>query len=100
MKYSTLKAMTNTVKGFWPWYAANVGNYEDFDSALNAYLSSAEVQETLNEKIATAVDVSGIEESIQEEVKQQTEAQLGSNIALQIQSQISSALQSAVQTQL
>lgn len=94
------EAMTDTVKGFWPWYAANVGNYEDFDSALNAYLSSAEVQETLNEKIATAVDVSGIEESIQEEVKQQTEAQLGSNIALQIQSQISSALQSAVQTQL
>ena len=94
------EAMTNTVKDFWPWYAANVGNYEDFDSALNAYLSSAEVQETLNEKIATAVDVSGIEESIQEEVKQQTEAQLGSNIALQIQSQISSALQSAVQTQL
>ena len=94
------EAMTDTVKGFWPWYSANVGNYEDFDSALNAYLSSAEVQETLNEKIATAVDVSGIEESIQEEVKQQTEAQLGSNIALQIQSQISSALQSAVQTQL
>ena len=94
------EAMTDTVKGFWPWYAANVGNYEDFDSALNAYLSSAEVQETLNEKIAIAVDVSGIEESIQEEVKQQTEAQLGSNIALQIQSQISSALQSAVQTQL
>lgn len=94
------EAMTNTVKDFWPWYAANVGNYEDFDSALNAYLSSSEVQKSLNEKIAAAVDVSGIEESIRDEVKQQTEAQLGSNVALQIQSQISSALQSAVQTQL
>ena len=94
------EAMTNTVKDFWPWYAANVGNYEDFDSALNAYLSSSEVQKSLNEKIAAAVDVSGIEENIRDEVKQQTEAQLGSNVALQIQSQISSALQSAVQTQL
>lgn len=94
------QAMKQTVQGFWPWYAGNVANYDDFDSALNAYLSSNDVQGLLAAEISKAIDVSQLDENLRDQVRQQTEEQLGSNVALQIQSQISSALQAAVQKQL
>lgn len=90
------EAMTQTAKGFWPWYATHVGEYQDFNSALTAYLSSDEVRNKLNQDISSAVDTSGLTESIAEQVRQQ----VGDSVSLQIQSQISSALQASVQSQL
>lgn len=90
------KAMKEVVSGFWPWYAQQAGGDSDFNAALNTYLSSSDVQEIINNSVASAVDVSGLEEDIASQVQQQ----VGNNVALQIQSQISSALQTAVQKQL
>lgn len=90
------EAMKTTVQEFWPWYGAHVSEYQDFNSALNAYLSASETRQKLNDAIAEAVDTSSLDAAIAEQVKQQ----VGSNVALQIQSQISDALQSAVQAQL
>ena len=90
------EAMKTTVQEFWPWYGAHVSEYQDFNSALNAYLSSSETRQKLNDTIADAVDTSSLDAAIAEQVK----LQVGSNVALQIQSQISEALQSAVQAQL
>lgn len=90
------KAMTQTAQAFWPWYATHVGEYQDFNSALTAYLSSDEVRNKLNQNISSAVDTSGLTESIAEQVRQQ----VGDSVSLQIQSQISSALQASVQSQL
>lgn len=90
------EAMKITVQEFWPWYGAHVSEYQDFNSALNAYLSASETRQKLNDAIAEAVDTSSLDAAIAEQVKQQ----VGSNVALQIQSQISDALQSAVQAQL
>lgn len=90
------EAMKTTVQEFWPWYGAHVSEYQDFNSALNAYLSASETRQKLNDAIAGAVDTSSLDAAIAEQVKQQ----VGSNVALQIQSQISEALQSAVQAQL
>ncbi len=60
-------------------------------------MSSSDVQEIINNSVASAVNVSGLEEEIASQIQQQVGK---SNAALQIQSQISSALQTAVQKQL
>ena len=93
-------AMKETVRTFWPWYAANASNYGDFNSALNAYLSSGEAQEIISGGVNEAIDTSALEEEIAEQVREQTAQQLDSNVALQIQSQITTALQASVQAQL
>ena len=93
-------AMKETVRTFWPWYAANASNYGDFNSALNAYLSSGEAQEIISGGVNEAIDTSALEEEIAEQVREQTTQQLDSNVALQIQSQITTALQASVQAQL
>jgi len=90
------KAMKEVVSGFWLWYAQQAGGDSDFNAALNTYLSSSDVQVIINNSVASAVNVSGLEEDIASQVQQQ----VGNNVALQIQSQISSALQTAVQKQL
>ena len=89
-------AMSNTARDFWPWYAEHVSIYQNINDALNAYLSSEDVRNKLNEAIDKAVDTSELETTIADQVKQQ----LGSKVTLQIQSQISEALQASVQSQL
>lgn len=89
-------AMSNTARDFWPWYAEHVSSYQNINDALNAYLSSDDVRNKLNEAIDEAVDTSELETTIVDQVKQQ----LGSKVTLQIQSQISEALQASVQSQL
>lgn len=89
-------AMSNTARDFWPWYAEHVSSYQNINDALNAYLSSDDVRNKLNEAIDKAVDTSELETTIADQVKQQ----LGSKVTLQIQSQISEALQASVQSQL
>ena len=89
-------AMSNTARDFWPWYAEHVSSYQNVNDALNAYLSSDDVRNKLNEAIDEAVDTSELQTTIADQVKQQ----LGSKVTLQIQSQISEALQASVQSQL
>lgn len=89
-------AMSNTARDFWPWYAEHVSSYQNINDALNAYLSSDDVRNKLNEAIDEAVDTSELQTTIVDQVKQQ----LGSKVTLQIQSQISEALQASVQSQL
>lgn len=89
-------AMKTVVMGYWPWYATNSQEYNDFNSALNAYLSSEATQKTISDAVAQAVNADGLGDDIAAQVQQQ----VGSSVALQIQSQITSALQSAVQEQL
>lgn len=93
--------MKKVVQGFWVWYAANMSSYEDFDSALNAYLSG-EGKNIIDSDLSQegVIDTSGLGEDIDAQVKQQIQQQVGNNVTLQIQSQISSALQAAIQTQL
>ena len=93
--------MKKVVQGFWVWYAANMSSYEDFDSALNAYLSG-EGKSIIDSDLSQegVIDTSGLGEDIDAQVKQQIQQQVGNNVTLQIQSQISSALQAAIQTQL
>ncbi len=93
--------MKKVVQGFWAWYAANMSSYEDFDSALNAYLSS-EGKSIIDSDLSQegVIDTSGLGEDIDTQVEQQIQQQVGNNVTLQIQSQISSALQAAIQTQL
>lgn len=93
--------MKKVVQGFWVWYAANMSSYEDFDSALNAYLSG-EGKSIIDSDLSQegVIDTSGLGEDIDVQVKQQIQQQVGNNVTLQIQSQISSALQAAIQTQL
>ena len=93
--------MKKVVQGFWAWYAANMSSYEDFDSALNAYLSG-EGKSIIDSDLSQegVIDTSGLGEDIDTQVEQQIQQQVGNNVTLQIQSQISSALQAAIQTQL
>ncbi len=93
--------MKKVVQGFWVWYAANMSSYEDFDSALNAYLSG-EGKSIIDSDLSQegVIDTSGLGEDIDTQVEQQIQQQVGNNVTLQIQSQISSALQAAIQTQL
>ena len=93
--------MKKVVQGFWVWYAANMSSYEEFDSALNAYLSG-EGKNIIDSDLSQegVIDTSGLGEDIDAQVKQQIQQQVGNNVTLQIQSQISSALQAAIQTQL
>lgn len=90
MKGIVIDFMTN-------WYPSNMSNYDDFNAALNAYLSSSNVQTKINEGVSAALTFdSDVEQSIKDQVSQQ----VGNSLPLQIQSQISSALQAAVQKQL
>lgn len=89
-------AMSNTARDFWPWYAEHVSSYQNINDALNAYLSSDDVRNKLNDAIDEAINTSELETTIADQVKQQ----LGSKVTLQIQSQISEALQASVQSQL
>ena len=90
MKGIVIDFMTN-------WYPSNMSNYDDFNAALNAYLSSSDVQTKINEGVSAALTFdSDVEQSIKDQVSQQ----VGNSLPLQIQSQISSALQAAVQKQL
>lgn len=90
MKGIVIDFMTN-------WYPSNMSNYDDFNVALNAYLSSSNVQTKINEGVSAALTFdSDVEQSIKDQVSQQ----VGNSLPLQIQSQISSALQAAVQKQL
>ena len=93
--------MKKVVQGFWTWYAANMSSYEDFDSALNAYLSG-EGKSIIDSDLSQegVIDTSGLGEDIDTQVEQQIQQQVGNNVTLQIQSQISSALQAAIQAQL
>ena len=89
--------MEQVVYGFFGWYRENAGQYSDFNTALNVYLSSSEAQALINNGVSAAIAFdSGVEESIRNQVSQQ----IGSSLPLQVQSQITAALQAAVQTQL
>lgn len=94
------QAMSQVVQGFWPWYAAHMGEHSTLNSALNAYLSlndSADSpQVIIQNAVAQAVTVDGLDQSIASQVQQQ----VGSSVTLQIQSQITDALSAAVQAQL
>ena len=89
--------MKNVVEGFFTWYRQNSTQYNDFNTALNAYLSSSEAESLINQGVSESVT---FDEGIEESIKNQVSQQIGNSVPLQIQSQISSALQSAVQTQL
>lgn len=89
--------MEQVVYGFFGWYRENAGQYSDFNTALNVYLSSSEAQALINNGVSAAIAFdSGVEESIRNQVSQQ----IGSSLPLQVQSQITATLQAAVQTQL
>lgn len=89
--------MEQVVYGFFGWYRENAGQYSDFNTALNVYLSSSEAQALINNGVSAAIAYdSGVEESIRNQVSQQ----IGSSLPLQVQSQITATLQAAVQTQL
>ncbi len=89
--------MEQVVYGFFDWYRENAGQYSDFNTALNVYLSSSEAQALINNGVSAAIAFdSGVEESIRNQVSQQ----IGSSLPLQVQSQITATLQAAVQTQL
>lgn len=89
--------MEQVVSGFFDWYRENAGQYSDFNTALNVYLSSSEAQTLINNGVSAAIAFdSGVEESIRNQVSQQ----IGSSLPLQVQSQITATLQAAVQTQL
>lgn len=89
--------MEQVVYGFFGWYRENAGQYSDFNTALNVYLSSIEAQALINNGVSAAIAFdSGVEESIRNQVSQQ----IGSSLPLQVQSQITATLQAAVQTQL
>lgn len=89
--------MEQVVYGFFGWYRENAGQYSDFNTALNVYLSSSEAQTLINNGVSAAIAFdSGVEESIRNQVSQQ----IGSSLPLQVQSQITATLQAAVQTQL
>lgn len=89
--------MEQVVSGFFDWYRENAGQYSDFNTALNVYLSSSEAQALINNGVSAAIAFdSGVEESIRNQVSQQ----IGSSLPLQVQSQITATLQAAVQTQL
>ncbi len=95
------KAMKAVVLSFFTsWYPDHSGEYKDFNTALNAYLSSPEAQGILDAAISEAVDTSKLEEDVAEQVKDQLSQQIGDSATLQIQSQITTALQSSIQTQL
>ena len=90
MKGIVIDFMTN-------WYPSNMSNYDDFNAALNAYLSSSDVQTKINEGVSAALT---FDPDVEQSIKDQVSQQVGNSLPLQIQSQISSALQAAVQKQL
>lgn len=90
MKGIVIDFMTN-------WYPSNMSNYDDFNAALNAYLSSNDVQTKINEGVSAALT---FDPDVEQSIKDQVSQQVGNSLPLQIQSQISSALQAAVQKQL
>lgn len=90
MKGIVIDFMTN-------WYPSNMSNYDDFNAALNAYLSSSNVQTKINEGVSAALT---FDSDVEQGIKDQVSQQVGNSLPLQIQSQISSALQAAVQKQL
>lgn len=90
MKGIVIDFMTN-------WYPSNMSNYDDFNAALNAYLSSSNVQTKINEGVSAALT---FDPDVEQSIKDQVSQQVGNSLPLQIQSQISSALQAAVQKQL
>ena len=89
--------MGQIMQGFFPWYYQQAAQGSlDFQSALSAYLSSADVQQTIDAAVSEAVNTDQLEAAIAEQVKQQ----VGSSVQLQIQSQITQALTDAVNAQL
>lgn len=93
-------ALTTTMQqvfiGFGQWYAQNAGSYEDYSSALNAYLVSDGVRNQISTAVSSAVDTSALDVVIAEQVRQQ----VGDSVQLQIQSQITQMLTDAVNAQL
>ena len=98
--------MSTVMQGFWPWYGEHSAEYKTMEEALAAYMATDAVKQQMNDAIAGAVDMSGMQaqmsQQIQSQIGQQVQQQMlpaiTNAISTQLQTQLTGALQSYMQT--
>ena len=89
-------SLTGLMDGFMPWYLQHIEEYETLEGAVNAYVQTPDVQQSLASGIAGAIDTTSMGNAVSEQLQQQLSTQLTE----QMQNKVMPALVSAISSQL
>lgn len=89
--------MSDVMQGFGDWYDTNRGNYSSPSDAIEAYLSTDDAQNAMNNAVENAIDTDELQSFISQEVQGQIQEELVSQIAAVLTSAVQTQLSTAVQ---